>query len=66
MPREKGCKLCFLPLLQLAAHWAPTWSPSVPLLDCSPLLAHVQCCTCNMCGLGKAFDVILAAFGTAW
>lgn len=28
--------------------------------------APAQCCTCNMCGLGKAFDVILAAFGTAW
>ncbi|KAI7840265.1 hypothetical protein COHA_006047 [Chlorella ohadii] len=35
-------------------------------LAVSALVSLIQCCTCNMCGLGKAFDVILAAFGTAW
>ncbi|PRW59976.1 transmembrane of CMA family [Chlorella sorokiniana] len=35
-------------------------------LAVSALVSLVQCCTCNLCGLGKIIDVILAAFGTAW
>lgn len=26
----------------------------------------LQCCTCNLCGLGKILDILLAAAGTAW
>ena len=35
-------------------------------LAVSLAISLLQCCTCNMCGLGKFFDPVLGIFGTAW
>ncbi|EFN54382.1 hypothetical protein CHLNCDRAFT_135683 [Chlorella variabilis] len=32
----------------------------------SAVISMIQCCTCNLCGLGKILDVLLGALGTIW
>lgn len=32
----------------------------------SLIISILQCCTCNLCGLGKFLDVVFAAAGTVW
>ncbi|PSC68347.1 mannose-P-dolichol utilization defect 1-like protein 2 [Micractinium conductrix] len=32
----------------------------------SALVSITKCCTCNLCGLGRVLDILLAAFGAAW
>lgn len=35
-------------------------------LAVSAAASLLLCCTCNLCGLGKIVDVIVAAFGAIW
>ncbi len=35
-------------------------------LAVSLAVSLLQCLTCNLCGLGKILDILLAAFGTVW
>lgn len=32
----------------------------------SSIISIVQCCTCNLCGLGKILDLLFAGFGLVW
>jgi len=32
----------------------------------SAAVSLLQCCTCNLCGLGNILDILLAAAGTVW
>lgn len=32
----------------------------------SALISLIQCCTCNLCGLGKVLDIVLGAAGAIW
>lgn len=55
-----------LPLPPQAAAGAPAWLASVPhphQLRSPGAPLDLQCCTCNLCGLGKIVDVLLAGFG---
>lgn len=35
-------------------------------LGVSFVISLLQCCTCNLCGLGKLLDIIFSVVGTAW
>ena len=35
-------------------------------LAVSAVVTLLECCTCNLCGLGKVLDVIVAGFGAVW
>lgn len=66
MLREQGCSCASFGSCSKLLLLLFDCALSISLPDCAPPPARLQCCTCNMCGLGKAFDVILAAFATAW
>lgn len=59
-------------VVMLATPCVPPWPCSYAYvvvgvsLAVSLAVSLLQCLTCNLCGLGKILDILLAAFGTVW